>query len=112
MNRREFEQLRDLPDKEIRADIEFRRVTGAGPNLIFDGVPLENSLEWDVLLNGTYKPDIPAATFNFVVRGVGPVCRLDVNGTRHGQAGRIHKHDVTDEHDPRRNLPTVVARPD
>ena len=63
----------------------------AKPNLIFDQIAVENSLGWDVLLNGTYKPDIPAISFNFVIRGVGPVCRIDVNGTIHGPAGRTHK---------------------
>jgi hypothetical protein len=73
---------------------------------------VENALNYDLVLNGTYKPDIPAITFNFVLRGVGPVCRVCVNGTLHPPAGRTHKHDLRKESDPRNNLPTAVARPD
>lgn len=112
MNRQEFEQLRDLPGKRITADIVFSSHSKAGPNRVFEQVQVENSLELDVVLNGTYKPDIPSITFNFVIRGVGPICRIDVNGTIHGAAGRTHKHDLQRDSDPRTNLPDVVPRPD
>ena len=112
MNRHEFEQLRDLPGKRIAVNVAFATPRDAKPNLVFDQIVVENSLGWDVLLNGTYKPDIPAISFNFVIRGVGPVCRIDVNGTIHGAAGRTHKHDLQTEDDPRLNLPHATGRPD
>ena len=112
MNRMQFAQLRDLPNKAIQADIEFKNVPGASPNLVFDNIAVDNSQDWDVVVNGTYKPDIPSVTFNFVLRGVGPICRLDVNGTLHGDAGRTHKYDLREEDDTRLNLPHVATRPD
>ncbi len=110
MNRMEFEQLRDLADKSITAEIAFRTSKDTSPNLTFNEVIVKNSQGWEVVLNGTYKPDIPSVTFNFVVRGVGPICRLDVNGTVHKEAGRTHKHDLLMDEDSRKNLPTAVAR--
>ncbi len=112
MNRQEFEQLRDLPAKKIAADIIWTAPRDGRPNLIFEQVELENDLGLDVVVNGTFKPDIPSVTFNFVLRGVGPICRVDVNGTIHGDAGRTHKHDLRRDTDPRNNLPTAVARAD
>ena len=112
MNRQEFEQLRDLPGKRVAADIRFAAVKGASPNLLFSEVPVENSLGLEVVLNGTYKPALPAVTFNFVLRGTGPICRVTVNGTHHKDAGRTHKNDLRREEDARLNLPSALARPD
>lgn len=112
MNRTEFEVLRDLPDKRIEADIFFDLKQPTSPNLTFEDVKVENSLNYDVVLNGTYKPGIPAITFNFVLRGTGPICRVCVEGTLHPGAGRTHKHDLRKESDPRNNLPIAVARAD
>lgn len=112
MNREEFQRLRDLPDKIINTDINFELQNGLGPNLVFSQIRVENSQDLDIILNGTFKPDIPSVTFNFVLKGVGPICRVDVNGTIHGNAGRTHKHDLRRESDPRQSLPTAFARPD
>jgi hypothetical protein len=112
MNRNEFEQLRNLPGKRITGDIVFTAPRDGKPNLVFDQVVVANDLQWDVLLNGTYKPGIPAVSFNFVIRGLGPVCRIEVNGPIHGDAGRTHKHDLRSADDPRLNLPNAVARTD
>ena len=52
-------------------------------------------------------------TVNVYVPGIGPICRLDVDGTRHGGAGRSHKHALATERCPDRNLPgNVVSRVD
>ena len=75
MNRSEFEALRSLPDKQITADIRFELKQATSPNLTFEDVPVENALQYEVILNGTFKPDLPSVTFNFVLRGVGPICR-------------------------------------
>ena len=47
-----------------------------------------------------------------MLRGAGPICRLDVNGTIHKDQGRTHKHELRDESDPRVNLPFAVSRSD
>jgi hypothetical protein len=112
MNRQEFEHLRALPGKRITADLSWSSPRDGKPNWIFDEVVVENSADLDVVLNGTYKPNIPAVTFNFVLRGVGPICRIDVNGTIHGNAGRTHKHDLRRETCPRDNLPNASSRSD
>ena len=112
VNRQEFENLRDLRGKRIVGDIVWDSPRDGKPNLVFDQIPVENSAGWDVILNGTYKPGIPALTFNFVLRGSGPICRIDVNGTIHGAAGRTHKHDLRRDDDPRKNLLTAVPGPD
>ncbi len=112
MDEQEFEQLRRLPGKSVRQDIVFVRNTKTAPSLVFDGVPVENDLGWDIVVNGTYNPDVPALTFNFYVRGVGPVCRICVNSTNHKDVGRTHKHEIALESDPMNNLPHALPRPD
>lgn len=112
VNRREFELLRDLPDKLITEDIRFAVSRATEPNLTFSGVTLENSAGWTVRLNGTYKPDIPSLTFNFAIPDVGPICRVDINGTIHKPVGRTHKHSIRNDDDPRKNLPSADAIPD
>jgi len=54
-----------------------------------------------------------SVTFNFVCpEAGGPICRVDVRGSPHKQAGRTHKHDLHQPGEPRNNLPTAHARPD
>ena len=112
MTRLEFHALRDLPDKRITADIAFKTSAATGSNLTFDNVAVENSLGVEVIMNGTFKPGIPTVTYNFYVRSQGPICRVCVNGTFHGEGGRTHKHELRDEADQRLNLPTVLPRPE
>lgn len=110
MNRAEFESLRDLPDKEVTADIVFTQKNAS--TLAFQDVEIVNSLGLDLVLNGSYKPDIPAVKYNFCIKGVGPICRIEVNGTVHEGEGRTHKHDLQRESCPRKNLPFAKARRD
>lgn len=112
MNRREFELLRDLPDKRIAADVRFAPARATDPNLTFSGIELENSAGWAVRVNGTYKPQIPSITFNFTIPDVGPICRVDINGPIHKPVGRTHKHSLRHDDDPRKNLPTADAVPE
>lgn len=112
MTRTEFHALRDLPGKTINADIVFRPVASNGGNLTFDNIPVENEGGWPVIVNGTYKPDIPTITYNFYIRSEGPICRVCVNGVYHDPGGRTHKHELRSEEDQRTNLPTVINRPD
>lgn len=112
MNRQEFEQLRDLPGKRIAADIAFVASKATSPNLTFDNIKVENDLGLDVYVNGTYKSEIPAFTFNFRVGQLGPICRVSVNNMHHKNVGRTHKNDLKDESDPRQNLPFAIARQD
>jgi hypothetical protein len=108
MNRKEFEALRDLPDKKVVVDIAFTRKNST--TLVFQDVAVSNSLGFDLVLNGSFKPDIPAVKYNFCIKGVGPICRVDVNGSIHGSEGRTHKHDLRSESCPRNNLPHAQRR--
>lgn len=110
MNRVEFEHLRDLPDKEISQDIIF--LPKNSTTMSFTEVPVVNSLGVELVINGSFVPDIPAIKFNFCIQGIGPICRVEVNSSRHGNAGRTHKHSLQKDNCPRKNLPHADARPD
>jgi hypothetical protein len=56
---------------------------------------------------------VGSKTINVHVPGLGPICRLDVDGPAHRPAGRSHKHSLQNERCPDRNLPDgVIDRPD
>ncbi len=114
MTKQEFEILRNLPNKTIESDIIWQEEKGMGSNLIFKDVEVINSIGILILVNGTYKPILSSVTFNFVVHSVGPICRIDVNGTLHKEAGRTHKHELQkpDDSQPQNNLPYAIARLD
>lgn len=112
MNRAEFEQLRDLPDKRIEGNVTFSLKKNARPIHTLDQIAVQNSLGIDLVLQGSYNPEINKLSIQFFVRGVGPICRLCVNGREHQGHGRTHKHDLRHEDDPGRNIPRVVGRPD
>lgn len=108
MNRTEFEALRDLPNKRIRQDVRWARRTALRPLLEADGIEIENTQNIELRMNLSFNPENGSKTVNVYVRGVGPICRLDVDGTRHGDAGRSHKHSLREERCPDRNLPADV----
>lgn len=113
MNRREFEALRDLPEKTILDDIRFSPSRPNSRTLTFDQVKVHNNLGVDLLVNGSFVPDIPSIKFNFrVLAEGGAICRVEVNGVVHKPVGRTHKHALQDESCPRKNIPHAVARPD
>lgn len=113
MNRHDFLALRNLPDKTITADIEFVSNRSHSSSLIFEQIEVSNSLGYEVILNGSFVPAIPSLKFNFSIKSAGgPICRIEVNGKVHRQAGRTHKHDLRTESCPRKNLPFADARPD
>ena len=109
MDRTAFEALRDLPDKVIAADIKFARRQALAPVLVAEGIRIENSAGVDLVLTIQFNPTVGAKTVNVHVPGVGPICRLDVDGPAHRPAGRSHKHAVRSERCPDRNLPEAVT---
>ncbi len=110
MNRTEFERLRDLPDKEINQDVIFQYKNPT--TMRFTEVQIINSLGIDLVVNGSFLPDIPAVKYNICIRGMGPICRVEVNSTKHRDVGRTHKHSLQKESCSRKNLPHADARPD
>ena len=111
MERIEFETLRDLSGKKITQDVKFRRSAPLRPNVIADDVVIENTAGTELRLTVHYNPERGSKTFNVHVPGVGPICRLDVDGPAHRPAGGTHKHSCQGPTDP--NLRDgVVDRPD
>jgi len=113
MDRTMFEALRDLPEKSISADIRFARRQALAPLLVAEGIRIENSGDVELVLTVSYNPRVGSKTFNVHTPGLGPICRLDVDGPAHRPAGRSHKHSLQRERCPDRNLPDgVIDRPD
>jgi hypothetical protein len=80
MDRTEFEALRDLPGKQITQDIPFRRTAPLRPNVVADDVEILNTKGVELRLTIHFNPERGSKTFNVHVPGVGPICRLDVDG--------------------------------
>lgn len=111
MDRTEFEALRDLKDKRIAGNITFTQKDQTRPFIIAE-VSIENASGYDLRMMIRYNPEVGSKTFAVHVVGVGPICRLDVDGHNHPPAGREHKHSLHRERDPEKNLPSAVARPE
>jgi hypothetical protein len=101
VTRREFEALRDLPDKLIEGDIQFSAPGECSPVLIFENIRVQNSLGYELRVNGKFNPLLPSVTLNFRILDVGPICRVEVNSTSHS-GSRTHKHSLWVEEDPRK----------
>ncbi len=104
MDRTTFEALRDLPGKTISADIRFVRRAVLAPVLVAEGIRIDNDGGVELMLSMSYNEVVGAKTINAYVPGVGPICRLDVDGNAHRPAGRSHKHSLQGERCPDRNL--------
>jgi hypothetical protein len=109
MTRAEFEHLRDLPGKAIVGDIRLQEQRAVRPLLRAEDVRIENSAGVDLRLTLTYNPQTGSKSVNVHVPGLGPICRLEVDGQRHPPAGRSHKHSLRSADCPRANLPHDVA---
>jgi hypothetical protein len=109
MDRGEFEVVRDIPDKIIQGDIRLSARRQTQPVLVAENVQIENSVGMVLKLNVSFNPETGSKTFNVTAAGVGPICRLDVDGPAHRPAGRSHKHSLQTERCPDRNLPDGVT---
>jgi hypothetical protein len=113
MNRLEFEALRDLPDKVIRDSIRLTQKHATRPLQTAERISIENSSGYSLVMNVNFNPETGSKGINVSLSGEGAICRLDVDGTNHGFAGRSHKHSVQDEQSVRRSLRDgVVPRSD
>lgn len=104
MNTIDFDALRDLPKKTIAVDLQLAEKAGTSPLLTASRIPIVNSAGENIVLNVNYNPETDTKGINVTLVGVGPICRLDVDGTCHGNAGRSHKHAVQDERSINRKL--------
>lgn len=108
MERDEFEWLREHPGKRIRGDLVLRRSGGR-----YQGSVEIEGADRPMTLHARFVPDRDdLISFNVVVAGVGPICRLDIRGARHRGAGRTHKHSLRGRTCPVSNLPHAVERPE
>ena len=113
MTRAEFIHLLAAQDKRIDGDLIFEERAGKQPNLVMRSVEVVNGSGLRITLHGHYNKFYGSITFTFACSDAGgPICRLDVRGSPHGNAGRTHKHDLHAETDPRDNLPQAHPRPD
>jgi hypothetical protein len=78
------------------------------PALVAENVVIENVSGVALRLNINYNPEVGSKTFNVTAAGVGPICRLDVDGPAHRPAGRSHKHSLQTDRCAERNLPDNV----
>ena len=65
--------------------------------MVADNIEIQNSLGASLKLNISYNPEVGSKTFNVTASGVGPICRLDVDGPAHRPVGRSHKHSLQTE---------------
>ncbi len=113
MDRLTFEALRDLPGKVVRGDLRLSRRQALAPLLTAEGIRIENTAGVELIMNIQFNPAVGSKTVNVHVPGVGPICRLDVDGPVHRPAGRTHKHSLQTAQCPDSNLPAgVIDRPD
>lgn len=113
MDRAQFTALRDLPGKRIDKDLVYEVDPAHAPLKKLKTVDVVNAGGVKVKLDGTFHPLRDAVSFTFSCAAAGgPICRVDVRGTVHKQAGRTHKHDLHQPSDPTNNLPAAQARPD
>jgi hypothetical protein len=109
MDRSEFEKLRDVPGKKITGEIRLSKPKNTAPTMVAEGIHISNTAGATLLLNINYNPVVGSKTLNVVQVGVGPICRLDVDGPPHRPAGRCHKHSLQTPRCPDRNLPDNVS---
>ena len=107
VDRKDFEALRDIPGKVIKTDIRLVPRRQTQPAMVADNIEIENSSGTVLKLNISYNPEVGSKTFNVTAVGIGPICRIDVDGTAHWPAGRSHKHSLQTERCPIATCPTT-----
>jgi hypothetical protein len=104
MERSEFEELRDLPNKRITVDVVLRRKKIG--SVVFKSLPVPILGDDGPIANlhVTFNEATEEKNINVTVVGVGPICRLDVDSNLHAPAGRSHKHALLTPDCPSENL--------
>lgn len=100
MDRNEFDALRNLRGKAIDGDVKFRADSRGSQVMRVKRIEVQNAIGWPVSIDAHYDPRFPKFVLNFSIDGIGPICRVCVNGTEHKDVGRFHKHELREESDP------------
>jgi hypothetical protein len=111
MTRAEFQALLRSPGKRISEPVELAP-HASQPRKLVAQATIRDVYGREAVMHVTFDTRTLSKTINVVVNGVGPICRLDVDGARHRTEGRNHKHDLRTERCPERNLPEAVACPE
>ena len=111
MTRTEFEALLRSPGKRISEPVSLVPDASQPRKLVAQAI-VRNGDGREAVVHIRFDTRTLSKTINVVVSGVGPICRLDVDGARHRTEGRNHKHDLQTPRCPARNLPEAVARPE
>ncbi|HZL29302.1 MAG TPA: hypothetical protein VFC39_22450 [Acidobacteriaceae bacterium] len=111
MIRHEFEDFWREPNKCVTDDIIFRLSVGYGAVYSFDDIPVICQSDMELAVHGSYSCLTRAMSYNFTIKGVGPITRYCAGGPEHHDSGRYHHHLLRHESDPRQNLPYAEARP-
>lgn len=93
MDRKEFEYLRDLPNKTIDSDIVLQKSKESAP-IFATTVYINNSINVETKLRIEWNEQTDSKTLNVWVPGTGPICRLEVDSRPHRPYGRNHKHSL------------------
>lgn len=111
VTRHEFEAIRDLPGKVILRPVILAAKNSGSAVLEARDIVIQNSAGIDLRMVVRFNINTTAKNINVSVPQLGPICRLDVDSTVHGDAGRHHKHDLWTPECPAKNLPhNVKAR--
>lgn len=102
--------MRALPGKYVEGDITLKK--DARSYLESEKVPIVNSADVEATALIRWNPETDSKTVNIVVVGLGPICRLDVDGAVHAPAGRHHKHSLMQSDCPEANLKRGIERRD
>ena len=112
MDRLEFERLRDLPDKYVEGDIVLKRPVRGADYFESEKIRIISSAMMDAYVVVRWNEETDSKTVNTFIVGVGPICRLDVDGKVHAPAGRHHKHSLIHPRCPDENLKRGITRRD
>jgi hypothetical protein len=112
MDRIRFERLRDLPGKTIDIDIHLLPKRDRAGVFVMEDIPINNSEGVDARLKVEWIEETDAKCINVHIKGIGPICRLEVDSKDHAQFGRSHKHALREPTCPENNLPRDITNRD
>lgn len=112
LDRARFERLRDFDGKTIDVDIQLSPKRDRAGVFVMEDIPINNSEGVDARLKIEWIEETDAKCINVHIKGIGPICRLDVDSKDHAPYGRSHKHALKEVTCPENNLPLDITKRD